>query len=368
VALTKNELLSRIARFADPTRSDSEVAEEFGLPLRDRDRWDLHRARTNVTRADAARIERILYRPYDWRWLYNDPNLVARPNSRVLDHLRRPNMALLAGRQGEATGPEWDHAWVANCPTDQNVFRRGGATVFPLYLYPDPAGLGLTGTVREPNVDAEAVRHIAASLGLSWSADGSGDLIMTLGPDDLLNYLYSILCSPTYRQRYEEYLGTGFPKVPFTTNLTLFRELVELGRILQGLHTLDRAVVPTPRSRYPVRGNDTVEAGHPTYVAPGSVDPTTGAPAAEGRVYLSSRHPRLGTDAQYFEGVPEGSWRFHVGGFDPLSEWLKDRRGVRLTGADLEHYQYVVEATEQVARVCWAIDAAIDANGGWPVR
>ncbi|MEA2677489.1 MAG: hypothetical protein QOJ81_1630, partial [Chloroflexota bacterium] len=106
IAHTRDGVVDQVRRFLDPAKTDVQAGEEFGLPMHDRDRWDLPRNRTAARPLDPSRAERVLYRPFDWRWLYADPNLIARPNTRVLQHLRQPNFALLAGRQGESTGTE----------------------------------------------------------------------------------------------------------------------------------------------------------------------------------------------------------------------------------------------------------------------
>ena len=63
-------------------------------------------------------------------------------------------------------------------------------------------------------------------------------------------------------------------------------------------------------------------------------------------------------------GVPEGVWEFHVGGYQVLEKWLKDRRGRALSFQDLRHYQQIVVALQQTMRLMEAIDEAIP---GWPL-
>jgi hypothetical protein len=57
-----------------------------------------------------------------------------------------------------------------------------------------------------------------------------------------------------------------------------------------------------------------------------------------------------------------------VGGYQVLHKWLKDRRGRQLSFDDLHHYQKVVKALTETIRLMSAIDAAIDAHGGWPLK
>jgi predicted helicase len=48
-----------------------------------------------------------------------------------------------------------------------------------------------------------------------------------------------VLHSPTYRETYAEFLKIDFPRVPFTTDATVFWQMVELGRELRGYHLME---------------------------------------------------------------------------------------------------------------------------------
>ena len=71
---------------------------------------------------------------------------------------------------------------------------------------------------------------------------------------------------------------------------------------------------------------------------------------------------------QYFQGVPREVWEFHIGGYQVLEKWLKDRKGRELTWDDIQHYQKVVVALKETIRLMAEIDAVIDAHGGWPLN
>ena len=77
-----------------------------------------------------------------------------------------------------------------------------------------------------------------------------------------------------------------------------------------------------------------------------------------GRVYINDR--------AYFDGVPEGVWNFHVGGYQVCHKWLKDRKGRTLSDEDIAHYQKIVVALSETIRIMAEIDEVIEAHGGWP--
>lgn len=90
-----------------------------------------------------------------------------------------------------------------------------------------------------------------------------------------------------------------------------FPHSAALGRDLVALHLLESPKVGQPVIRYPVPGDNSVEKGYPKYTRVES-EPT-------GRVHINQ--------TQYFDGVPPDVWEFHIGGYQVLDKWLKDRCG-----------------------------------------
>jgi hypothetical protein len=67
-----------------------------------------------------------------------------------------------------------------------------------------------------------------------------------------------------------------------------------------------------------------------------------------GQVYIN--------EAQYFANVPQVSWDFYIGGYQPAQKWLKDRKGRQLTFDDIRHYQKIIVALWQTDRLMREID------------
>ena len=164
-------------------------------------------------------------------------------------HLRRPNVALLLGRQGEATGggngicsspPE--------LPTDQNIFRRGGGTVFPLYLYEDESA-------RPAREFRARVPRPRSRNGWAWLLRRKQRMAHAASPRLICCTTFTPCCTPpAYRQRYADFLALDFPRVPLTGDAALFRALSALGARLLRVHwpALPTAA-PSPARRPPPR-------------------------------------------------------------------------------------------------------------------
>jgi predicted helicase len=311
-------------------------------------------------------VQRCLYRPFDTRWLYYDPGLTSRPAEKVMKHiLGGENVGLIAARQ---TKDDFGVLATASLAGHKSCAAYDINTVFPLYLYPDgrvPDDLFAHANGRRPNLAAAFVAEMERRLGMKFVADGPGNLKKTFGPEDVFHYLYAVLHSPRYRERYAEFLRTDFPRIPLTDKRCLFVRLCGRGKELVALHLL-REDGPSLAS-FPVPGDARVE--FVTYVPPeadlsakerGEFAAEKLAPGRDGRVFINPR--------QYFEGVCPAIWQMRVGGYQVCERWLKDRRSRALTHDELDHYTRVVNALAETRRVMVEIDAVIADCGGWPLR
>ena len=293
------------------------------------------------------------------------------PRPEVMRHmLAGANLGLIASGQ---TRDEWSVLVTNQIMGHKSVAAYDINTLFPLYLYPDPAKPNLWESEepstapggRRPNLAPAFVRDFSARLGLAWVSDGRGSRDAgTFGPEDIFDYMYAVFHAPEYRERYAEFLKTDFPRLPLTSDCDLFWSLRDLGAQLVALHLMERKAPAIPS--YPIPGNNLVEKVR--YTAPGGSASASGSPPslgegpgerASGRVWINT--------TQYFEGVPPEVWEFHVGGYQVCEKWLKDRKGRALSYDDQVHYQRVVAALTETIRLMAAIDETIEDHGGWPL-
>ena len=170
----------------------------------------------------------------------------------------------------------------------------------------------------------------------------------TFAPIDILDYIYAVLHSPTYREKYKEFLKIDFPRVPFPRRdvehgVSTFWQLVKLGGELRQIHLLESPVVDKYITQYPVSGDNVVSM--PKYF-PIPKNEITGA--LQGNVYIN--------DTQYFANVPLTAWSFYIGGYQPAQKWLKDRKGRTLDYEDILHYQKIIVALTETDRIMKEID------------
>lgn len=194
----------------------------------------------------------------------------------------------------------------------------------------------------------------------------------SFAPVDLLDYIYAILHSPSYRETYKEFLKIDFPRVPYPTDVEEFWRLVALGGELRSLHLMESPSLNEYITEYPIGGENEVEKPHFVIASDESASSrgrndrsdlskeTASTAEADlavtGRVYINSE--------QYFDSVPELAWNFYIGGYQPAQKWLKDRKGRTLDFQDILHYQKIIKALVETDRVMREIDGEGFMEGG----
>jgi very-short-patch-repair endonuclease len=169
----------------------------------------------------------------------------------------------------------------------------------------------------------------------------------TFAPIDLLDYIYAVLHSPTYREKYKEFLKIDFPRVPYPKDKETFWQLVKLGGELRQIHLLESPTVEKYITQYPIDGNNEVSKPHFSPFSPSYSPPLEGL-GEVGKVFIN--------ETQYFDNVPEVVWNFYIGGYQPAQKWLKDRKERTLEFDDILHYQKIIVALSETDRLMKEID------------
>jgi len=341
IAISENELANRVQ---DLLNMDTEkFRNKYNERLDGRD-WTIEGAKSDLSKSDYKKQE-ILYRPFDTRHTYytgHSKGFHAYPRYEIYKHFigtTQENVGFCLMRKAINT-PLLTTIFTSRKPIDLNFY--GFQTYhFPLYLYPEQNSLE---TKRRPNLDEKIINQIAKKLQLKWLEDGAGDGKATFAPEDVFDYIYAILHSPTYRDRYKEFLKIDFPRVPFTSNKELFWNLVRLGREVRQYHLMEHEKSSDLMTKY-IGDGDNIVGKKLKY--------------EEEKVWINEN--------QYFEGVPEVTWNFYIGGYQPAQKWLKDRKERELSYDDIMHYQKIIVALTNTDKLMKEIDGVIEEHGGFPI-
>ncbi|MFD2603165.1 type ISP restriction/modification enzyme [Flavobacterium suzhouense] len=280
----------------------------------------------------------INYRPFDKQYcIYTgiSNGIMGRPRNSTMQHfIKGKNIGIIVSRTVYGNYG-WHDIQITDSITEKGIMamRVGNAAIVcPLYIYIDNVGkMDIDLINRLPNLSPEIVKQISKGLGLDFVPEKEENTT-TFAPIDLLDYIYAVLHSPSYREKYKEFLKIDFPRVPYPTDAEKFWQLVTLGGEIRQIHLLESDVVEKYITKYPEDGDNIITK--PLY--------------KDGNVYIN--------DTQYFSNVPEVAWNFYIGGYQPAQKWIKDRKGRELSYEDIFHYQKIIVALTETDRIMTEIN------------
>ncbi len=316
--------------------SENDAREKYELS-RDTQDWKVHLAQADLRNHlnVEQHITPIQYRPFDTRWTYytgQSRGFHCAPRPAAMHNLLAENVALCVNRG--IRNPVWQHVLVTNKISEKSYISNRSeptAQVFPLYLYPNPEELELE-KERSLNFKPAFLTALSEALGLQKVAPLN--LPERVSPEEILAYIYAVLYSPTYRERYYEFLRYDFPRIPLPQDIDQFHTLSALGQHLIDWHLLKDVQIP-PRHRFEGEGDGIVSQVR--YV--------------DGRVWINP--------TQHFTDVPPEVWEYEVGAYQVCEKWLKDRRGEALRYEDVRQYRAILVAVAETLRAMTDIDGVL---------
>lgn len=336
IQFTKKELVKVLDDFK--TLPETDLKKIYKTEITEsRDKKTIY-AKENIIKCSVEDkyLQKINYRPFDIRKTYltnQSRGFLAYPVYAIMQHFTKNNFGLIVSKKSRQLS--LGYMFITTSIVDLHILDSAADStyVFPLYLYPITNGQQTIEqkTERTPNLNAEIIKQIAEKLGLTFTNEKE-TTENTFAPIDILDYIYAVLHSPTYREKYKEFLKIDFPRVPYPKDKDTFWQLVKLGGEIRQIHLLESPTVEKYITQYPIDDDNVVIK--PNY--------------QNGKVYIN--------DTQYFDNVPEIAWNFFIGGYQPAQKWLKDRKERTLEFDDILHYQKIIVALSETDRLMKEID------------
>ncbi|UZA17987.1 N-6 DNA methylase [Moraxella bovis] len=310
--------------------------------LKENKTWKIDEVKQKIGNFNEKFIENYVYRPFDIRSIYYHDLMIERSRNEVMQHFLIGNNIGLVFKLGNAEENSVSATVTKNIIDFRSWSRagmQGGDYVAPLYLYfPTLNKNNESQLEKSANFNPEILKKLENALKLQFVLENGDDKQFTAL--QVLDYLYAVLHSPTYRETYQEFLKIDFPRIPYPKNSDEFFKLATLGSELRALHLMTAKVLDTPITEYPVVGDNVV--GKIKFFPDNEIT---------GKVYIN--------DSQYFDKVPKLAWEFYIGGYQPAQKWLKDRKDRALTRHDIRHYGRIIVALSKTAQIMPVIDEAL---------
>lgn len=297
--------------------------------------------RVSQCKYNESYIVHEMYRPFDTRCIYYDPNLIKRSFHKIMNNMKKDNLGLIVSRQLSTF--DFQHVLCTTFITDMcsiSAQTKECSYLLPLYIYDE----GSIDTDKLTNLDENIWRTIE-----NWVKYGQERKPLTaneqngllgfdaepeqphfLQPEDIFDYIYGVLHSPAYRAKYKEFLKVDFPRIPYPKNADEFEHFRSFGHTLRELHLMHN--IPESAVLFPEGGSMVVERVN----------------YEDCRVYIN--------DKQFFDHVPQVAWDMYIGGYQPAQKWLKDRKGRTLSSDDVEHYRKIIFVLSETANLMQQID------------
>ncbi len=341
---SKEMVEKQIIDFVNLEVEEARIKYQLGKDVRD---WKVDLAQKDLldSNVDINNIVPIDYRPFDVKYTYytgKSKGYLCMPRGQVMKHFKNHTVGLLICRQVKSS-IEYNHVFITNKIFESCVVSNKTGEInygCPLYLYPDNDSLE---TKRTPNLNPKIVGDIEKSLNLKFISEKE-DNKTTFAPIDILDYIYAVLYSPKYREKYKEFLKIDFPRVPYPNTKT-FWELVSLGSQLREVHLMENQKLN--HQIVTLMGSGTSEISN-------SLNKKDVKINDDGIVTLSIN------DTMQIDNIPLVAWNLYIGGYQPAQKWLKDRRKRTLNRRDFKHYNKIIVALVETDKLMKEVDLVID--------
>lgn len=295
------------------------------------------------------------YKPLDKRYVYFDSKLIQRPRLKVMNSMViGENKAFILMRK--IVGDKWNHIMTTENLADKN-FYGFQSYIFPLYFYNNQQTL-LDNKHQQLNIIWSSLPHLVQTA-QPFTSKLTGSKI-SVG-EAIFYYIYAILYSNTYRQKYNEFLKIDFPKIPFTQDYELFKALAQRGEQLSKLHLLKSKDLESPIAKFYRRGS--CEVKKVKFIEADQVGPEIDFPRLD---YIDSEEGGPGfkkrgiviinEENQFFGPINEEVWNYHVGGYQVLDKWLKSRKDRLLSQDEIKNFCKMVASISKTIEIQKEID------------
>jgi Type ISP C-terminal specificity domain len=310
---------------------------------------------------DESNFIKCLYRPFDERWTYytaKSKGFLAWPVHDVMRHmLTGQNLGLISCRQMSQFDEDWSLVGTTRRPIECCTISNKTKEIN--YLFPLWRDLDET---KAANLSPSFIVALQSALNLTAADCRPEDPAAPLQAEKIFHYIYAVLHSPAYRQRYAAFLRTDFPRIPIPGSLAVFNALAALGEQLVQWHLLEHPDAIKLEAAHACKQGDAAFFGTDFELKKVAekgkelAEPLGGV----GKVYINA--------TSGFENVHQPIWQHTIGGYQVLHKWLDDRRKAKrsLSQDDVTHWLRIYASLEATQKLMLQVDEAIEANGDWP--
>ncbi len=281
--------------------------------------WTMERAKNDIIKnKNTGKITEIHYRPFDKRYTFytgTSRGFIGMPQKNIANNLlNKINYALIFPRY--IVG-EFNHCFVVNCMGEYSlggIHTASETNLAPLYLYSENTsnGNGLffeKEEGRQLNFTENFKSFIKQQYDNQYTAE------------EIFYYIYAILHSAIYREKYVEFFRIDFPKIPFTTDNQIFTLLSIVGKKIIDAHIFKE--IPNQKVGLSM-GKGSREISKIQYIS--------------NKLYYN--------ETNYFDNISEQVFNYKIGGYQVVERFLKERKHRKLENNEIETLENIINVID----------------------
>ena len=308
----------------------NDFRKKYQLPKDGRD-WTIKNAKQKSIPINNTNINTIHYRPFDFRYTYITKKIkgfVAYPRINVMQHfINKENIGLIFPRNWTSFN-KWTGAFVTSNIVDIHLIG-GQSYIAPLYIY---------NTNGDNNENGNGFLFKDAEKKDNFTKGFREFLekqkLQNYSPEEIHSYIYAIMFSQIYREKYFEFFKIDFPKIPFSSDEIVFKKLSKLGKRLIENHLLKIVYKRNETPIFAVEGENKLE--------------TILFNEQKNRLYINK--------TQYFNNFLKNIWEFEIGGYQVFDKYLKARKGLVLSYEEINHIKKIAGSINNTIKIQKIID------------
>ncbi|WP_210362447.1 type ISP restriction/modification enzyme [Borreliella garinii] len=335
---TKDNLMDKLKDFAYLPEQDARNKYDIE---KDSMFWKLSEIQKFLknTNFNKSYVKEISYRPFDNRFTYYSKNkgIVVEPRYKIMKHISEieGNIGLVTTRLLSTNS--FKHALVTSEISDKCFVSNKGSEscyLFPLYIKENQ---GIFKDIKKENFKKNEKDNkdiFREFINTKYSK------IFT--PEEIFGYIYAVLYSNIYREKFVEFLKIDYPKIIFVNNVDTFLELSNLGTKLINSHLLKDNLKLNNSI-----GNHTGDYNR----------------IVEKITYKEDTKELYYNSTCCFTNVAKEVYEYEIGSYQVLKSYLKYRKGKELiineNEDEIEHLEKVIKVLSYTINVQKGIDEII---------
>ena len=371
-AFEKAPLARQFEEFYNPKIDEAYLSAKYPRLMMSANRYDpLATRQALLGKFNLDKIEKYSYRPLDNRhiWYEKETKLVQEKNIKYYEQIDEKFISIVSA-QGMRRG--YDGVYFSHGLIDFHAFDPD-AEAFPSRLrfksfasdteyqylpnsadfYDDLAHVGLL-KISTPKADSSCTpmpkpAAVLSRYGVVRGADNKPNALAWALAEEVFYHTLAVLSAPAYREEHAEYLAEDWPRVPMPAGREVLAKSAALGWQVAAL--LD----PQAKPKLPGDVGRLVQAG-------------TDAEATQSILNIGSQ-PKYDEAREVYKlsdelelaGVPERVWKFTLGGYPVLKNWVEYRKGRTLTLDDAEWLEGIVKRVTALLDMGEELNAAYQA-------